>query len=130
MKKLLQGIVALALIAGIVIADPFKTWSWTEVDTYENGTPIPSADVLSYDLMCGTTQGGPYDQYSALLGDAPPSLQDMGPLVQNTPGDYYCVATVTSLIHGTTSEASNEVNFTVLPSELGLRPNPTVLSLE
>ena len=131
MKRTLQWIVAMILLGSLTIqADPFKTWNWTGPTEYENNLPIPPEDLLSFNLKCGTIQGGPYDQYEALLDAAPPSLQDMGPLVMNTPGDYFCVATATSLLHNTESEASNEVVFTVLPTDLGLRPKAPVLSLE
>ena len=129
MKRMLQWTVAIVLLGSLTIqADPFKTWQWTEPTEYENNTAIPAADELSYRLKCGVTLGGPYDLYETLMQEQP-SLQDMGPLVSNTPGNYYCIATATSLLHGTESEPSNEVNFTVLPSDLGLRPKPPVLSL-
>ena len=130
MKRKLQWTVAIILLGSLTLqADPFKTWNWTGPTEYENNLPIPAADILSYNLFCSRTAGGPYDLYTTLLDSSPPSVQDMGPLVANTPGDYYCVATATSLLHGLESEASNEVNFTVLPSDLGLRPKPPVLSL-
>lgn len=111
-------------------ADPFKTWNWTGPTEYENELSIPAADALSFNLLCGTVQGGPYDQFASLMQSSPPSLEDMGPLVMNTPGNYYCVATATSSLHGSTSVHSNEVNFTVLPTDLGLIPKAPVLSLE
>lgn len=110
-------------------ADPFKTWSWTGPTEYENNMPIPTSDEMSYNLLCGSTEGGPYDQMEMLLDTPSPSVQDMGALVMNTPGTYYCVSTATSSEWGLTSAYSNEVNFTVLPSDLGLRPKPPVLSL-
>jgi hypothetical protein len=119
------------LLGSITIqADPFKTWNWTDPTEYENGSLIPETDDLSFTLKCGTTPGGPYDLYEALLSEPAPSVQDMGPLVMNTPGEYYCIATASSSLHGTESDWSNEVNFTVLPSEVGLRPKPPVLSLQ
>jgi hypothetical protein len=128
---MLQWIVAITLLGSLTFgtADPIKTWNWTGPTEYENDTPIPAEDSLSFRLKCGSILGGPYDQYETLLDDAPPSLQDMAPLVMNTPGTYYCVATATSLLHGTESAPSNEVAFTVLPSDLGLRPKAPVLSL-
>lgn len=130
MKRLLQWTVAAILLGSLTIqADPFKTWNWTDPTEYENGTLIPETDDLSFRLKCGTVEGGPYDLYEALLSEPAPSVQDMGPLVANTPGTYYCISTASSSLHGTESEPSNEVNFTVLPSDLGLRPKPPVLSL-
>jgi len=130
MKRKLQWIVATVLLGSLTLqADPFKTFNWTGPTQYENNTQIPPADALSFNLFCSRTQGGPYDLYTSLLDNAPPSIQDMGPLVANTPGTYYCIATATSSLHNLESEPSNEVNFTVLPSDLGLRPKPPVLSL-
>ena len=131
MKRLLQWTVAIILLGSLTIqADPFKTWSWTGPTEYENNTPIPTSDALSFNLFCGVVEGGPYELYTTLLDNAPPSIQDMGPLVQNNPGTYYCVATATSPNHLTESDFSNEVAFTVLPTDLGLRPKAPVLSLE
>lgn len=130
MKRTLQWIVAIVLLGSLTIqADPIKTWNWTGPTQYENNTPIPAADALSFRLKCGSIEGGPYDQYETLLDATPPSIQDMAPLIMNTPGTYYCVATATSSLHGLESGSSNEVNFTVLPGDLGLRPKPPVLSL-
>lgn len=130
MKWMRFAVVVLLLGSLTIQADPFKTWNWTGPTEYINGMPIPAADVLSFDLLCGYTQGGPYDQFAALMQSSPPSIQDMGALVMNTPGNYYCVSTATSGLHGLTSVHSNEVNFTVLPTDLGLVPKAPVLSLE
>lgn len=130
MKRTLQWIAAIVLLGSLTIqADPVKTWNWTGPNEYENNMPIPAEDALSFRLKCGATLGGPYDQYETLLDDSPPSIQDMGALVMNTPGTYYCVATAMSSLHGLESGPSNEVAFTVLPGDLGLRPKPPVLSL-
>ena len=110
-------------------ADPFKTWSWTGPDQYENDMPIPTSDELSFNLLCGTNSGGPYDLTEMLIDTPSPSIQDMGSLVMDSPGTYYCVLTATSSAWNLTSDYSNEVNFTVLPTDLGLRPKPPVLSL-
>ena len=129
MKRMLQWTVAIILLGSLTIqADPFKTFDWTGPTEYENNMPIPASDELSYRLKCGVQGGGPYDLYETLLISAP-SVQDMGPLVQNTPGTYYCISTATSSVHNLESAPSNEVNFTVLPSDLGLKPKPPVLSL-
>jgi hypothetical protein len=126
---MLQWTVAIILLGSLTIqADPFKTWDWISPTEYENDSLIPASDELSYRLKCGAIEGGPYNLYETTMIDKP-SLQDMGPLVANAPGTYYCVATATSSAHATESAPSNEVNFTVLPSDLGLRPKPPVLSL-
>lgn len=131
MKRTVQIVVMAILLGSLTIqADPFKTWNWTAPTEYENEFPIPAEDDLVYYLYCGTTEGGPYDQYVSLLEEPAPTVQDMGGLVMNTPGTYYCVATARSTLHGTESRYSNEVNFTVLPTDLGLTPKPPVLSLE
>lgn len=131
MKRGLQFLIAAILLGSLTIqADPFKSWNWTAPTQYENDIPIPADDDLSYTLKCGVSAGGPYDRFEAMLKEPPPDLQDMGLLVQNTPGTYYCVATARSSLHGTESANSNEVNFTVLPTDLGLTPKPPVLSLQ
>jgi hypothetical protein len=110
-------------------ADPFKTVEWTGPDEYVNNLPIPDSDEISHRLLCGVTEGGPYDLTEMLIDSPSPSLEDMGALVMDNPGTYYCVMTATSSTWNLTSAYSNEVNFTVLPSDLGLRPKPPVLSL-
>ena len=131
MKRFTQILITTILLGSLTFgfAEPFKTWNWIGPTEYENNTPIPVADALSYNLFCGTAQGGPYDIFGTLLDSSPPSIQDMGSLVQNSPGTYYCVATATSTLNNTESGLSNEVNFTVLPADLGLIPKPPVLSL-
>lgn len=134
MKKLMKTVrwsVALLLLGSLTIqADPFKEWNWTGPTQYENGTIIPPEENLLFTLKCGVTAGGPYDRFETALEKPPPHLEDMGLLVQNQPGDYYCISTARSSLWGTESDPSNEVNFTVLPSDLGLRPKPPVLSIQ
>lgn len=130
MAKRLRMLCALVLLASITIqADPFQEWSWTGPNQYENGSAIPSTDNLIFTLKCGIAQGGPYDRFEAVLQKPPPDTLDMGLLVQGQPGSYFCVATATSTLYNAESDPSNEVNFTVLPSDLGLRPKPPVLNL-
>ena len=130
MRRVTKGAIALVLVGSITIqAYPFKDWSWIGPTQYENDFPIPAEDDLSYTLYCGITPGGPYDVFSTLLEEPSPINIDMGPLVMNAPGTYFCVSTATSSLHNTESVYSNEVNFTVLPADLGLRPKPPVLSV-
>lgn len=130
MAKKLRVLFALLLLGSITIqADPFHEWSWTAPTAYENGSQIPATDNLIFTLKCGTDQGGPYDKFEAVLAKPPPDTLDMGLLVQNKPGSYFCIATATSTLYSSESDPSNEVNFNVLPSDLGLRPQPPVLSL-
>lgn len=128
MKRALQWTVAIILLGSLTIsAEPTKTWDWTPPTEYENDLPIPSSDILSYTLYCGTIEGGPYDQFITAMNTPPPQDMDMAPLVGNTPGEYYCVLTATSSTHLVESAFSNEANFTVLPGDLGYRPKPPVL---
>ena len=130
MKRALQWTVAIILLGSLTLsAEPTKLWDWTAPTEYENNLPIPSSDVLSYTLYCGVTDGGPYDQFITAMNTPPPQDVDMAPLVANTPGTYYCVLTATSSTHLEESDYSNQVNFTVLPGDLGYRPKPPVLSL-
>ena len=131
MKKLLQGAIALVLLGSLTIsADPFKTWFWDDPTAYENGTPIPGGDLVNRKLLCGVNSGGPYPAEQVFDMQAPPSAEDMAFVVGGMLGTYYCVSTVESAQYLTESDISNEVNFTVLPTDLGLKPNPPVLSLQ
>ena len=131
MKRTLQALTALVLLGSLTIqADPLKTWSWTEPTEYENNTIIPFGDLTNYTLHCGMEQGGPYPATQIFDMQTPPSEEDMAFVVAGLPGTYYCVSTVTSVAHGTTSGFSNEVNFTVLPGSLGFVPKPPILSLQ
>ena len=126
MNRLVK-ISALLLLASITVqADPFKLWNWTPPALYENGNPIPVTDTLTYTLHCNDVpmqQGPPYEVQIALDGPgAPPSQEDMAPVVQGRAGTYYCVATSRSSSHGTESEFSNEANFTVTAASLGYVP--------
>lgn len=129
MKRMLQWTVAIILLGSLTIqADPIKTWSWTAPTEYVNNNVIPSSDTLSYTLYCGTTDGGPYDQFITAMNTPPPQDMDMATLVTQ-PGDYYCVLTATSSLYLEESDPSNQVNFSVLPGDLGFKPKPPVLSL-
>lgn len=125
MKKLIQVLTAIILLGSLTIqAAPDKTWSWQEPTLYENSQTIPAGDLVDYMLHCGDVSGGPYGSNKVFTSQAPPSIDDMDFVVQNTPGTYYCVSTVASQAHGTTSGFSNEVNFSVLPGDLGFVPLP------
>ena len=134
--KYLRISIALLLLAALTVeGNPFKVWNWTEPTTYENAVPIDSADNLTYTLFCNDTpnvSGPPYDIAIALDDPgAPPSTEDMDPVVRGRAGTYYCVATASSSLHGTESVYSNESNFIVTSASLGLVPNPpTNLTLQ
>ena len=129
MKRLLQIVVAVLLFGSLTIqADPWKLWNWTEPVSYTNGNPIPASDMLHYELLCNDIPGEQGPPYEVLIQlddpGAPPSNEDMDIVVQGRPGAYYCVSTATSSAFGTTSEYSNEANFTVTADSLGFVPNP------
>jgi hypothetical protein len=125
MKKVIQLFVAKILLGSLTLqAEPLKTWNWQEPTLYENGNTIPAGDLTNYTLHCGTQSGGPYGASQTFSTQTPPSIDDMGFVVSGTPGTYYCVSTVDSLQHSTTSGFSNEVNFSVLPADLGYVPMP------
>ena len=129
--KRLRFITVLILLGSLTIqADPIKTWSWTAPTEYENNISIPGGDLTAFALHCGMTQGGPYPATKIFTMQTPPSIEDMDFVVAGLPGTYYCVATVSSLAHFTMSGYSNEINFTVVPGDLGFVPKPPVLSLE
>ena len=125
MKRILQIVATVLLLGSLTIgAAPNKTWDWDAPLTYENGTSIITGDLTDYTLHCGTSSGGPYFESQIFSTQSPPSIEDMTFVVQGAPGQYFCVSTVSSLAHGTESGFSNEANFTVLPGDLGLVPNP------
>jgi hypothetical protein len=131
MKRVLQALVASVLLGSLTIqADPFKTWSWIDPTEYENGQLIPGGDLTNTTMHCGMQAGGPYPASQVFAMQTPPSIEDMAFVVAGLPGTYYCVATVSSIQHGTVSGNSNEINFTVLPGTLGFVPLPPVLSLQ
>ena len=128
-KRLTQWAVAIILLGSLTVeGNPFKVFDWTPPTTYENSQPIPSSDNLTYTLYCNDTpgqSGPPYDVAIALDDPgAPPSTEDMDPVVQGRAGTYYCVATTTSSAYGTESVYSNESNFIVTAASLGNVPNP------
>ena len=135
-RILVKVAVASFLLGSLTVqGNPFKIWNWTVPATYENLQPIPVGDTLTYTLYCNDSPGesGPPYEVAIALDDpgAPPSTEDMDPIVQSRAGTYYCVSTARSSIHGTESVYSNEANFTVTPGSLGLVPNPpTNLTLQ
>ena len=129
MKRIIQGVVWAVLLGSLTIqADPFKTWTWTEPTQYENGNPIHSTDTITYTLYCNDTsgeQGEPYEIAIALDDPgAPPSIEDMAPVVRGRAGTYYCVATAASFAFNTESAFSAETNFIVTAASIGNVPRP------
>ena len=131
MKRFIQILITVILLGSLTIkADPIKTWNWTAPNTYENGALIPGGDLTSYTLHCGMQKDGPYPASQVFQMQVSPSLEDMDFVVAGLPGTYYCVATVNSIAHLTTSGYSNEVPFVMTPWTLGFVPNPPTLSLQ
>lgn len=132
LKRSVQLFVAAILLGSITIqAEPNKLWDWTPSTTYVNGNVISASDVQTFTLHCNTTpdeQGEPYEIAIALDDPgAPPSVEDMAPVVQGRFGTFYCAATQKSTAFQTESGFSNEVAFTVAPKDLGFVPLPPVL---
>jgi len=128
MKRLL---IATILLGSLTIqAAPFKTWNWIDPVQYENGQNIPGGDLTNTTLRCGMQPDGPYPATQVFAMQVAPSIEDMAFVVAGMPGTYYCVATVESIAHGTTSGYSNELPFVVAPGSSGFVPNPPVLSLQ
>lgn len=128
-KRLLKYLTAFILLGSLTIqADPFKTWNWDEPVTYTNGNPIPGTDNLTYTLHCNDTSGETGEPYEIdiALDDpgAPPSIEDMAPVIRGRAGTYHCVSTATSSAFGTTSGYSNETPLVVTQTDLGFVPNP------
>ena len=131
MKRFIQLFIAAILLGSLTIqADPIKTWNWGAPTEYENGDLIPAGDLYNYTLHCSNNAGAPYEASKVFEMQVSPSIEDMAFIVAGLPGEYYCVSSVSSLLHLTTSGFSNEVNFTVLPAALGFVPNPPILSLQ
>ena len=131
MKKVFQMCVAVVLLGSLTIqADPFKTWVWDDPTEYENNTAIPAGDLITRTLKCGNTAGGPYPHEILFISQFSPSIEDMAIVVQNQPGDYYCISTVWSLEHMTESGGSNEVNFSVASGQIGFVPKAPTLRLQ
>jgi len=127
--RLLKWLITALLLGSLTIqADPFKIWDWTGPTLYSNGQPIPGTDILEFTLYCNDTSGesGPPYEVAIALDDpgAPPSQEDMAPVVQGRVGVYYCVSTARSSSYNTESGYSNEVNFTVTSMDLGFVPSP------
>lgn len=97
----------LLIIAPLTFAIEPKTFDWTPPTQNTDGTPLPDADIASYNIFCN----------AVLLGNAP---NTGGTDTWTSPplpaGSYDCHAT-TVAISGEESDASNAVNFTVAKSK-------------
>lgn len=108
MKKLV--FLLLVSVASIAAAVDFE---WQAPTMYEDDTPLTTADLTEYSLIC---QGATF----TYPGGATMSMEDFAP------GSYICTMTVTAT-NGLTSAPSNAVSFTVAPPPSP--PNPVILSV-
>lgn len=107
-------------------AAPVAKFTMEAPTHYDDGTAIPSTDVLNYTLYCSKTMGGPYN-ISWDTGTSPiVEALDLFDCV-NEAGTYYFVATVTSSALGTTSGYSNEISRFFNANQIFKKPNPPVL---
>lgn len=129
MKKTLQIMVAVLLLGSITVgnsqAPPIThTFQCTPATTYENGLPFDTDDVITDTLHCGDFAGGPYPVQTVFVCQAN-TVVDVGFVVSNTPGTFYCRAVHHSAKHNSQSRFSDdEANFTVTSDQLGYVPNP------
>ena len=105
-------LVALLLLSPLVFAVGEKTFTWSPPTEYEDGTPLPQADIASYDIECdgallANVLNTPLDTDSY---QAPPGTFSTG--------THTCVA-YTWTTEGVRSNASDPVNFTVAPGKPG-----------
>lgn len=102
MRKLFWG---LLLIAPLVFGQASPTFTWTPPISYEDGTPLPDAEIASYNIYCN----------GSLLANVPnTSNTDTYASGQLAVGDYVCNAS-TVATNGEESGLSNTANFTVDP---------------
>ena len=133
MKKLIAtGLVIVAFTSGLfAVAAPSSNFSWNEPTNYQNGQVIdPTADLITYNLYCGTTTGGPYNFVQEILGGSSATV-DVASCVNGVPGTYYFVLTANSTLYNSESVFSNEAAHTYTTTDLGLVPNaPVLLSIQ
>jgi len=79
------------------------TIQWTGPDQYEDGTPLAPEEILSYDILYGTTSGN-YTNSVTVSGTAREYT-----ITNLASGTWYFVATVTT-VELETSVISNEVS--------------------
>jgi hypothetical protein len=101
MKKLL--ITALLLLPTTALARYSATIEWTGPDQYEDGTPLAPEEILSYEILYGTTSGN-YTNSVTVSGTAREYT-----ITNLASGTWYFVATVTT-VELETSVISNEVS--------------------
>lgn len=131
MKRIIATIVILLagmMAAPMAFADPTSTFTATHPTQYEDGTVIPSTDILTFTINCGNTAAGPYLFTYPVASLESGTVIDVSSCVQGTPGVYYFVATAISGTFSTESIFSNESVRTYTASDLGKTPlAPTLL---
>jgi hypothetical protein len=99
---------ALALLPLISIAQAdVKTFSWQRPTSYDNGTPLPTAELAGYDLTCN----------GAVVATNVPGGTNESHARDFAPGEYSCSMRAFDIFGGV-SVPSNSVSF-VVP-----RPSP------
>lgn len=131
MKKLLIAVLLVLATFSVTQAAPSSTFTATAPTQYEDGTMIPSTDVLGYTLWCSSTSGGTFLYFYDVPNLISGTTVDVSSCVQGVPGTYYFVATATSTVYGTTSVYSLEATKTYTAQDLGKNPlAPTLLTVQ
>jgi hypothetical protein len=104
--KALKLFIALLVISPLVFAVEPKTFNWTPPTQNTDGTPLPDAEIASYNIYCNSVVLGNVINTGGTDTWTSPPLPE---------GTYACYAT-TMATNGQESAASNSVNFTVDPS--------------
>jgi len=121
MKRLLQWIVAVSLLASLTIdydrgftlraayaqQAGSLTISWTPPSQYTDGAPLLEQELDFYTLYCN---GSEVKQIDMVIGDH----TDVVDLTGLPTGDYACQLTTTTLL-AAESGPSNSINFTIGP---------------
>lgn len=103
MKRLL---LMLLIISPLTFAVETKMFNWIPPTQNTDGTPLPDAEIASYNIFCN----------AVLLGNVPNTNGTDSWVSPPLPaGTYNCHAT-TVAVSGEESDASNAVNFIVDPS--------------
>lgn len=107
--------IALLLLGSSDALAELKTFTLALPTAYENGDPLPAAEIARTAVKCAGVDGGPYQERVSSPGGVTSLQSDF------VDGSWYCVATVTA-VNGSESGPSNQVFFQVLrrPSAPGL----------
>jgi len=105
--KYLIRLIALICLSPLVFAVETKTFSWTPPTQNTDGTALTDAEISSYNIFCNAVL------LSNVVNTGGTDTFTSGPLPA---GAYLCHAT-TVRDDGRESDASNQINFTVDPSD-------------